>query len=98
MRAKNIITSAAVAVMMLMTPVFAGDHQLDINAATVEQLQEVKGIGEKTAMAIVAYRNKIGAFTSLDELTHVNGIGEKKLVHIKSFLTVVKPLESESHN
>lgn len=98
MRAGVIITSAAIAAMMLMTPVFAGDHLVDINSASVEQLQAVKGIGEKTAMAIIAYRNKNGNFTTLDELTHVNGIGEKKIVHIKPFLTVVNPVESDSHN
>lgn len=98
MRAGVIITSAAIAAMMLMTPVFAGDHLVDINSATVEELQAVKGIGEKTAMAIVAYRNKNGNFTTLDELTLVNGIGEKKIVHIKPFLTVVSPVESDSHN
>ncbi|MDX8403774.1 MAG: helix-hairpin-helix domain-containing protein [Mariprofundaceae bacterium] len=50
-----------------------------MNTASAAQLQELKGIGEKTAAAIVTYRNKHGAFKSVDDLTKVKGIGEKKL-------------------
>jgi competence protein ComEA len=49
---------------------------LDINTASVEELTQLKGIGEKKAQAIVAYRTKQKCFKSLDELQNVKGIGE----------------------
>lgn len=49
---------------------------LDINTASVEELTQLKGIGEKKAQAIVAYRTKKKCFKSLDELQNVKGIGE----------------------
>ncbi|MMZ63037.1 ComE operon protein 1 [compost metagenome] len=42
-------------------------------------MQEIPGIGEKKAKAIVDYRNEHGPFKSVDELTNVKGIGEKML-------------------
>lgn len=49
---------------------------LDINTASVEELTQLKGIGEKKAQAIVAYRTEQKCFKSLDELQNVKGIGE----------------------
>ncbi|MDY0212748.1 MAG: helix-hairpin-helix domain-containing protein [Desulfuromonadaceae bacterium] len=52
---------------------------LNVNTATATQLQQVKGIGPKTAEKIVAYRQENGEFTSLDELKNIKGIGDKSL-------------------
>jgi competence protein ComEA len=60
---------------------FSAD-KININTATVEQLQTLKGIGAKTAMAIIEYRENIGAFNNVEELIEVKGIGEKKLALI----------------
>jgi competence protein ComEA len=68
-------------------PAMATD-QVNVNTATVEELQAVKGIGEKIAAAIVAYRKEHGPFKSLDELVHVKGIGEKTLEKIRGHLTL----------
>ena len=62
--------------------------QGNVNTATAEQLQEVKGIGAKTAAAIVAYREEHGAFGSVDELVNVKGIGAKTLKKIRPHLSV----------
>jgi len=66
---------------------------INVNTASVEQLQEVKGIGPKTAAAIIEYRKQNGAFSSLSSLTAIKGIGVKKLEKLKVNLTVeaVKP-------
>lgn len=51
---------------------------ININSADASQLAAVlKGVGLKKGQAIVEYRNKFGAFKSVDELTAVKGIGEK---------------------
>ncbi len=66
---------------------FSAD-KININTATVEQLQALKGIGEKTAMAIIEYRDSVGTFSDVEELTEVKGIGEKKLALISQDVTI----------
>ena len=63
--------------------------KIDLNTATVAQLVELKGIGEKTAEKIVEYRKK-HEFTSVDELVNVKGIGTKTLDKIRDQITVKK--------
>ncbi|WP_084134571.1 ComEA family DNA-binding protein [Paenibacillus harenae] len=55
------------------------DGRLDINAATAEELDELKGIGPSKAQAIVADREQNGKFKSERDLLRVKGIGEKLL-------------------
>lgn len=73
--------------MMLAGGVYAGD-MLNVNTASAAQLETIKGIGPKTAEAIIAYRTEHGDFTSVDALTAVKGIGDKKLMKIAGGLTV----------
>ncbi|QKV57929.1 MAG: helix-hairpin-helix domain-containing protein [Dechloromonas sp.] len=53
--------------------------QLDINKASPEQLDGLKGIGPAKAQAIVDYRRQHGPFKSVDELQNVPGIGPATL-------------------
>jgi competence protein ComEA len=57
------------------TPKVAG--KVHLNAATVEELDTLPGIGPSKAALIVAYRKEHGAFATLEELQLVKGIGEK---------------------
>ena len=50
-------------------------NKISLNQASVDQLQQLQGVGLKKAQAIVAYRQKQGAFKSIDELQQVRGIG-----------------------
>jgi competence protein ComEA len=51
---------------------------VNVNAADVETLaRELKGIGHAKAQAIIDYRQKHGAFRSVDELAMVKGISQK---------------------
>jgi competence protein ComEA len=52
---------------------------IDINKADIETLALLKGVGEKRAKAIIAYRDLNGEFKSFDELSHVKGIGQHTL-------------------
>lgn len=61
---------------------------VDLNAASVEQLDALPGVGPSTAAAIVAYRDQHGPFQSVDELTEVRGIGPAKLETLRSRVTV----------
>ena len=68
-------------VMLMWTAVaFAG---VNINTASVQDLESLPHIGSAKAEAIVQYRSQHGAFKSKDELTQVKGIGAKVLEKIK---------------
>lgn len=53
------------------------DGKIDINRATAEQLQQLKGIGPSKAKAIVDDREQKGSFKSIADIKRVKGIGEK---------------------
>jgi competence protein ComEA len=57
--------------------------KLHLSTATVEQLDEVDGIGPTLAEGIVEYRDAHGGFRSVDELAEVEGIGEKRLATLR---------------
>jgi competence protein ComEA len=60
---------------------------VDINRATLEELQRVPGIGKVTAQRIVDERSK-GPFKSVDDLCRVPGIKQKKLEQLRPYITV----------
>ena len=57
---------------------------ININTATLEELQTIKGIGKKKAEAILQYRKEHGAFRTKEDLLQVKGIGKKALEAIES--------------
>lgn len=59
---------------------------VDVNAASVDQLVAVPGIGKSLAQRIVDFRQKNGPFKSVDELLKVQGIGEKSLEKLRPHL------------
>ena len=61
----------------------ASGSGVSLNNATAEELTELKGVGEVTAQAIVAYREEHGGFKDVDELLEVSGIGPAKLAQLK---------------
>jgi competence protein ComEA len=63
-------------------------EKVNINSATLEQLQSLPGIGPATAKNIVEHRTKVGKFTRIEEIINVKGIGEKKFLKIKDRLVI----------
>jgi len=61
---------------------------LNLNTATLEQLDELDGIGPATAEKILALRQEQGGFGSVEELADVPGIGEKRLAALREAVTV----------
>lgn len=61
---------------------------VNINTASVDELKELKGVGEVKAEKIVEYREKNGNFKTVDDLIKVKGIGEGTLKNIKDEITV----------
>ena len=61
---------------------------VNINKATIQELDILPGIGEAIANKIINYREENGQFKSIDEIKNVNGIGDKKYEEIKSLISV----------
>jgi competence protein ComEA len=61
---------------------------LDLNTATLEQLDALPGVGPTTAQAIIDERERRGGFRSVDDLLDVRGIGPAKLDAIRDLVTV----------
>lgn len=61
---------------------------VDLNAATVEQLEALPGIGPVTAAAIVGWRDAHGGFTAVDQLGEVDGIGPARLEKLRELVHV----------
>ena len=64
------------------------EYPLDLNTATVEELMSVNGIGESRARAIVAYRDKIGSYTSVEQLKDIEGFGDSLYSKVAAYFTV----------
>lgn len=56
---------------------------LDLNTATIDQLDALPGVGPATARAIVDWRTEHGPFTRVQDLLEVRGIGEAKLAALR---------------
>jgi competence protein ComEA len=61
---------------------------VDLNTATQAELEAVKGIGPAKAQAIMTYRTKNGAFSSVDDLAKIKGFGKSTVNKLKSQFTV----------
>jgi competence protein ComEA len=61
---------------------------LDLNTATVAQLDALPGVGPVTAAAILAWRQAHGKFTSVDQLADVDGIGPARLEKLRALVRV----------
>jgi len=61
---------------------------VNLNTATVADLEGLPGIGAKTAARIVEYRQKNGPFKKVEELMNVRGVGEKNFLKLKPQITV----------
>jgi competence protein ComEA len=66
----------------------ASTAPINLNTATVEQLDTLPGVGPVRAAAIVAWRNANGKFTSVDQLGEVDGIGPGRLEKLRPLVRV----------
>ncbi|MBZ5695820.1 MAG: helix-hairpin-helix domain-containing protein [Acidobacteriia bacterium] len=66
-------------------------HPIDLNTATIKQLEQLPGVGPTTAKAIVEFRTKSGRFRRIEDLLAIRGISESKLEKIRPYVTIGPP-------
>lgn len=62
-------------------------NKIDLNNASKVELMKLPGVGEKTALKIIEYRNN-RKFRTIEDIKNIKGIGEKKFEKIKQFIYV----------
>lgn len=62
--------------------------KIDLNLATQQELETLPGIGPSKAKEIIAYRQKIGRFVTIDEILNVPGIGTVLFERIRPYISV----------
>lgn len=70
------------------TPASKTADLVNINTASVEELDQLPGIGPTIAQRIVAYREQYGPFASIEDIVNVSGIGQATYNQIKDLITV----------
>lgn len=64
---------------------------VNLNTATMAQLESLPGIGPATARRIVDYRQQTGGFKKIEELMNVRGVGEASFLKLKALVTLTPP-------
>ena len=85
----KLIQSLFLTLFLALPAIGFGMDTININTADKETLMTViKGVGEKKAEAIIAYREQNGSFKSIDELTNIKGIDVGIIEKNKEKLTI----------
>lgn len=66
----------------------AVDFPINLNTCTAEDLMSIEHVGETRANAIIAYREYLGGYTSVDQLKNISGIGDSVYESIEPYVTV----------
>ena len=64
---------------------------LDLNTATVEELQTLPTVGPAAAKAIVRFRERSGLFRRVEDLLAVRGFTQKRLKTLRPYITITPP-------
>lgn len=82
------LKTAILAALLSLSCTLAAAEAININTAGKAELMAVRGIGEKRAEAIIAYREQHGPFKTVDDLADVQGIGPAIIKDSREGLTV----------
>ena len=99
-RRMNLAFAVLVCLSLVLTPISALAQQsaasgkaapiekVNLNSATLEQLQTLPGVGPSLAKKILEHRTKNGKFNKIEEIINVKGVGEKKFQKMRDRLVV----------
>ncbi len=89
--------SVGVFILFLLVPLARGEEvpRIDLNKATLSQLNSLPGIGPVIAERILELREKSGPFKRIEDLMNIRGIGEKKFLKLKDLITIKPKQQSE---
>jgi competence protein ComEA len=90
------ILGAGLALLLLSTAVVGQKKQppakpIDLNTATIKELEELPGVGKVTAQRIIDARQKSGRFRRVEDLLSIRGISTKRLEILRPYVTVSSP-------
>ena len=63
-------------------------HSINLNTATLQQLEQLPGIGPSRAQKILDYRKKAGSFRSVNDLLVIRGISKNEVDKIRPYIIV----------
>lgn len=66
----------------------SSNKKINLNSATLEELQTLTGVGESKAKSIIEYREKNGNFKNIEDVKNVSGIGDALYEKIKNNITI----------
>jgi comEA protein len=89
----HLFASAAIVLFLhLATPALAQKtpptQPVNLNTATIAQLETLPGIGPNTAKSIIDFRNRSGPFQRIEDLLAIKGISKTKLEKLRPYVTV----------
>lgn len=85
---KRTLASFILIMMLVMPLTVVAMEAVNLNTASVVELQTIKGVGPKTAQKIVAFRDQHGQFATVGDLCNVPGIGKKTLADMGNTVCV----------
>ncbi len=85
-------------IILIFVSLCFSQDKIDLNKATIEELEKLPGIGPKIAKNIIEYRKRFGLFKSIEELCEVKGIGFKRLKILRKYLKIEKNPSKKEQN
>jgi len=85
---KQAALSLFLVLFIISVPLCQAEEKIDLNAASLQELVKVPGIGEKTGLNIIEHRQKIGKFSRYEQLMEVKGIGPATYNKIVGYFTI----------
>lgn len=87
----DILRKSLITLLLTLPLLCIAGETININKADKEVLMSIKGVGEKRAEAIIAYRKKNGPFKSVDQLVEIAGLGQVFVDNNRDQLVVKDP-------